>query len=315
MKFLVFILAAGIVYLFIRRFLENRSTNENSIRNSEKGDVIKEKSKPVDEIVRYRIKHEFPTHWRTVLVEKISFYNSLTVAEKSQFEGRVQDFLLSHKVTGIDVEVDLVDRILVASSAIIPIFAFPNWEYSNLDEVLLYPDMFNHNFETTGNGRNILGMVGTGFMEGKMILSKPALHHGFSNESDKKNTAIHEFIHLIDKLDGSIDGIPSILLEKQYTIPWLELMNRKISDIYENESDINPYGGTSQIEFYAVASEYFFERPKLLNAKHPKLYSMLENIFDQKMSSRDLRRKKIEIGRNSPCPCGSGQKYKHCCGS
>jgi len=147
-----------------------------------------------------------------------------------------------------------------------------------------------------------------------MILSKPALHHGFSNKSDKKNTAIHEFVHLIDKLDGSIDGIPELLLERQYTIPWIELINKKIEEIYDKKSDINPYGGTNRAEFYAVASEYFFERPKLLAKKHPKLYGLLENIFNQNMISRNLNKRKLSIGRNSPCPCNSGLKFKKCHG-
>ena len=67
-------------------------------------------------------------------------------------------------------------------------------------------------------------MVGTGYMDGKMVLSKPALHHGFVNDSDKKNTAIHEFVHLIDKFDGSVDGIPALLLEKQYIFADLDLL-------------------------------------------------------------------------------------------
>ncbi|MGK0390534.1 MAG: Mlc titration factor MtfA (ptsG expression regulator), partial [Maribacter sp.] len=58
-----------------------------------------------------------------------------------------------------------------------------------------------------------------GYMEGKMILSKPALHHGFDNGTDKRNTAIHEFIHLIDKMDGNIDGIPTLLIERPYMLP------------------------------------------------------------------------------------------------
>jgi len=157
-------------------------------------------------------------------------------------------------------------------------------------------------------------MVGTGFMEGKMILSQPALIHGFKNESDKQNTAIHEFVHLIDKTDGSTDGIPSLLLEKQYTIPWIDLISKKIDEIFEGQSDINPYGGTNRIEFFSVASEYFFERPKLLKRNHPELYKLLEKVFRQDMSSRNLRKNKMKIGRNSPCPCNSGKKFKNCCG-
>ena len=67
-------------------------------------------------------------------------------------------------------------------------------------------------------------------MNGQMILSKPALHLGFANETDKKNTAIHEFVHLLDKADGTIDGIPERLLEKQYVLPWMHLMEKKIEE-------------------------------------------------------------------------------------
>jgi len=146
-----------------------------------------------------------------------------------------------------------------------------------------------------------------------LILSQQALRHGFKNESDKKNTAIHEFVHLIDKADGAVDGIPSLLLEKQYSIPWLDLINKKIDEIYDGESDINPYGGTNRAEFFSVVSEYFFERPQLLEMNHPELYNMLEKVFNTNMSSRNLRKNKVEIGRNSPCPCNSGKKFKKCC--
>lgn len=258
----------------------------------------------------------FPIKWKKILIEKVLFYNNLTDNEKKLFEFKIFEFLTNCRITGIETSVDDVDKVLVASSAIIPIFKFPNWQYLNVYEVLLYPNQFNEDFQTTGKGRPILGMVGTGYMEGKMILSKQALHYGFENESDKKNTAIHEFIHLIDKADGSIDGIPSLLLDKQYTIPWLDLIKQNIDEISDGKSDINPYGATKKSEFFPVISEYFFERPKLLKQKHPKLYKLLEKIFNQDMAKKLKKRKKNQkIGRNDPCPCGSGKKFKKCCGS
>jgi len=256
----------------------------------------------------------FPKDWRIVLNREVSFYNSLSEEEKARFEYKVQEFLLNCRITGIGTSVDTTDKILVASSAVIPIFAFKDWKYSNIHEVLLYPSMFNQKFHTEGAERNIQGMVGNGYMEGKMILSKPALRHGFKNETDKKNTAIHEFVHLIDKSDGSIDGIPSALLEKQYAIPWIDLINKKIDEIYKGKSDINPYGGTNRAEFFSVVSEYFFERPKLLERNHPDLYNLLKRVFKQDLSSRKLSKNKMKIGRNSPCPCNSGNKFKNCCG-
>ncbi|MBN2789957.1 MAG: zinc-dependent peptidase [Candidatus Delongbacteria bacterium] len=256
----------------------------------------------------------FPVKWRNILSDKVDFYFDLNDEEKTLFEFKVQQFLLNTRITGIETDVDDTDRVLVAASAVIPIFQFRNWIYSNLYEVLLYSDSFNDDFKTEGKDRNILGMVGTGYMEGKMILSKSSLYHGFANENDKSNTAIHEFVHLIDKADGVIDGIPSLLLDRQYSIPWIELMRKSIDEIYEGMSDINPYGATNKAEFFSVISEYFFENPKLLEDKHPELYKYLEKIFHVDLAERAKDHKKKSISRNDPCPCGSGKKFKKCCG-
>jgi hypothetical protein len=78
------------------------------------------------------------------------------------------------------------------------------------------------------------------------------------------------------------------LLPGNYVIPWLDLIQRKIKQIQANRSDINPYGATSKAEFFAVASEYFFERPDLLSTRHPELFKLLSAIFRQEPpGSRD----------------------------
>ena len=259
----------------------------------------------------------FPKHWRAILFQKVPFYAPLNEESKQLFEFKVQEFLTNVRITGIKTQATETDKLLIAASAVIPIFAFPDWQYLNLQEVLLYPSSFNHAFETEGDGekRRILGMVGTGYMEGKMILSKQSLHHGFKNETDKRNTAIHEFVHLIDKADGTIDGIPSLLLEKQYVLPWLDLIRKEIEEIKEGDSDIRPYGATNKAEFFAVLSEYFFERPALLKKREPKLYKLLEGIFDQNLTAHFNRKHTFKkIGRNDLCPCKSGEKFKRCCG-
>ena len=258
-------------------------------------------------------KSPFPIEWRKILSEKVNFYNALNSAEKLHFENRVHEFLLNYRVTGVSVTIQTEDRVLTAASAIIPIFRFPAWKYSNLVEVLIYPDHFDEQFNTDGEGRRILGMVGTGYMEGKMILSQRALRQGFENATDKRNTAVHEFIHLIDKMDGNIDGIPAVLLNNQSSIPWISLIQEKMDEIHADDSDIDPYAGTSQSEFLPVVSEYFFERPKLLADKHPRLYEALEQFFRHEMDQRSLLVRRQSIRRNSPCPCGSGEKFKHCC--
>ena len=92
-----------------------------------------------------------------------------------------------------------------------------------------------------------------------------------------------------------------------------------MAEIESGDSDIDPYALTNEAEFFAVASEYFFERPGVMMDKHPKLYRMLEKIFRQNLYSRisafasERARGRPRFGRNSPCPGGSGKKYKKCC--
>lgn len=222
-------------------------------------------------------------HFDTALLEQhVLFYQKLSAAEKARFEEDLRHFLSHVKITGVDTTVDELDKVLLAAAAVVPIFYFGQWRYQNLQEVLLYSDAINMNFETKGNAdRNILGLVGTGAFEGKLLLSKHSLLQGFSNKTDKLNTAIHEFVHLLDKSDGDTDGIPKLLMDKHYVLPWLNLMHEQMQKIARGQSDINPYGYSNKAEFFAVASEYFFEQPELLQQKHPELYAMLTAIFVQ----------------------------------
>ena len=228
---------------------------------------------------RIVVSDTMPLQLVKILQEQVPFYQQLNKNKQTEFEERAAHFLTQVKITGVKTIVEDVDRVLIAASAVIPIFNFPGWEYRNLHEVLLYPDSFDHEFEQQGEGRNILGMVGTGAMNHVMILSQFELRQAFTNLTGKSNTAIHEFVHLLDKTDGDIDGVPESLLDKKYIMPWLQLMRQKIKEIYENESDINSYGATNEAEFFAVVSEYFFERPDLLKEKHPELFALLQQIF------------------------------------
>lgn len=216
-----------------------------------------------------------------LLDSNVDFYIHLDSTKKQFFEQKIIAFLSTVKIEGIGLEITPLDRLLVASSAVIPIFGFDNWQYKNLTNVLLYPDTFNEDFQFEGGKRNIMGMVGTGYMNGQMILSQSALRHGFSKSAGKENTGIHEFVHLLDKSDGATDGIPENLMVHEYTLPWLKMMHEEMERIGDNKSDINPYAITNEAEFFAVVSEYFFEQPEILKDKHPELYERLSKIFSQ----------------------------------
>lgn len=227
-----------------------------------------------------------PADLRQLLNENVYYYKQLNTEDKIRFEERIKDFLSYVRIHGVNTEITELDKLLVASSAVIPAFGF-NWHYHNLSDVLLYADNFNgDDFSVTGENLNVMGMVGTGAMQRMMILSLPALRQGFENEISRNNTGIHEFVHLLDKADGDTDGIPEVLLSKQYTIPWINYMSDEIEDMKKGQSDINIYGITNKAEFFAVASEYFFGSPDRFEKTHPELFDIMTKIFNQQPKGR-----------------------------
>ena len=222
---------------------------------------------------------------KEILERHVEFYRNLDLNDKNNFLLRIRSFLKKVRITGIKTDVENIDRVLIAAGAVIPIFGFKNWEYKNINEILLYPNSFGENFKLKGSSRNTLGMVGNGPMQNVMIISKEDVRSDFIYDLEKHNTIIHEFVHLIDKSDGETDGIPLSLLAYKYSLPWLQLMHEEIQKIKNNNSDINPYGSTNQAEFFAVVAEYFFQSPELMREKHPELFKMLEMIFNPEIKN------------------------------
>lgn len=230
--------------------------------------------------------YALPAGSRGMLLQYVPFFAALDETQQAAFEERVRDFLSRTAITGVGVKVTDLDKLLVAAGAIIPIFAFPDWRYNNLNEVLVYPTTFNRDYKYEGDERNVLGMVGDGAMHRQMILSQQSIRQSFLNPEDGHNTVIHEFAHLIDKADGSVDGVPEYLLKRPYAITWLQHMRAAINDMRrEGHSDINLYGATNEAEFFAVITEYLFERPHQLQEHHPELYAMLSQMFRGEQSS------------------------------
>lgn len=230
-----------------------------------------------------KIDQPFPDSWRTFLSTHVHFYIELDNKDRKLFEKRVQVFLASKRIDPIDTEIDDDIRLMVASSAIIPTFAFSGYNYPNVTSILIYPNSFDEQFQTgryQGHKQFITGMVGNRFMNGTVILSKPDLIKAFDGKLHKGNVGVHEFVHMLDKEDGAIDGIPEHLLEHKYVGPWLHEIKDEMRRIRRGTSDIDPYALTNNAEFLAVVSEYFFSNPLSFKSKHPDLYQFLSDIYD-----------------------------------
>lgn len=259
----------------------------------------------------------FPDAWEESLRSHVEFFRALDEEKKGRFRNMVKVFLDEVTITGIGTDVDELTRTLVAASAVIPVFGFEDWEYARLGEVLIYPNAFGDNYQTgEGSERTTLGMVGVNHLSGLMILSKPDLVSGFAISNDKRNVGIHEFAHLVDKADGSVDGLPSGI-PADTVRPWIDWVARELGSSKDAGNGIDDYAYTNEAEYFAVLTEYFFEAPETLQRKNPELYAMMQSMYRQDtkgfLAGTFSRRKRV--GRNSECPCDSGKKFKHCCGT
>ena len=91
-----------------------------------------------------------PENYRELLNDYVKFYWQLDEEGKEMFEQRVEHFLSAVQITGVNAIAEDIDRLLIAAGAIIPVYAFPDWQYVNLHEVLLYPGAFNEDFDQGG---------------------------------------------------------------------------------------------------------------------------------------------------------------------
>lgn len=212
--------------------------------------------------------------------KNIPFYKKLTKKDKKIFEDRVGIFLADIKITEVDKEIPEKDTCLyVASSAVIAYWGLPYWNYGSLSEVLIYPSNFN--MDNTINKRGLVeGKVyHGGLMNNTIILSLPALIKGFNIDNDKKNVGVHEFSHLLDKSDGSIDGVPPMIGENDRKT-WISLVEDEIAKIKSGKSTIPEYAASSHSEFFAVVVEYYKECPKLLKIRHPELFKAIDKMYN-----------------------------------
>lgn len=230
---------------------------------------------------RRRLDREpFPDAWKAVLDEYVDFYDDLGEADARRFERDVRYFVAEHTIggpRGIEVEEEL--KVLVGASAAVLSFGQPGYIWERVRDVIIYPEAFDDEYAVSSQG-NILGQVGS---QGSIIFSARALRQGFAASEDGLNVGLHEMAHVLDFDGGPADGVPS-LMPWHASRGWLNLVHDEVSRIEKHRSVLRQYGATNEAEFFAVATEAFFERPTQLRKKHPELYGMLRDTYNQNLA-------------------------------
>jgi len=205
-----------------------------------------------------------------------------------QLKKRMQVFLAEKSFVGCaGLEVTDEMRITIAAQACLLILNRRTDYFPNLRQILVYPGAFIVHAPRTDEAglqqehRRVL--AGESWSQGQVILSWQDAVQGADTVDDGSNVVIHEFAHQLDQENGFANGAPRLIGRARY-VRWAKVMEAEFRLLQERSrlrqpSLLNGYGATEPAEFFAVASEVFFEQPHRMAAEHPALYSELSGYY------------------------------------
>ncbi|MDH5544425.1 MAG: zinc-dependent peptidase [Gammaproteobacteria bacterium] len=230
----------------------------------------------------------FPAKWKNVLLTQWPLYREIPDLLKEGLHQRIQLFIQEKQFVGCDgFQITEEHRLLIAAQACLLVINKPYEYFDELKSILVYPSAFivKHNRQlangTIAEEQNVNS--GEAWETGKIVLSWDDAYAGMINIKDGENVVIHEFAHLLDHTNGTANGAPLLEHAKNYDV-WSKTFqtayNRLLHNLHTGEKSVfNPYGAASPGEFFAVASEMFFERSRLFQSEEPELYQELVRFY------------------------------------
>jgi len=240
----------------------------------------------------YRLKKAieapFPEQWVSIVERNIAIYSSLPSALRMQLRKLIKQFLHQKSFTGAGgLEITDEIRVTIAAEACMLLLNRKTHVYPSLRFIIVYPTTFvvdRPQWDGSGvvsEGRK--GLLGESWSNGKVILAWDNVLHGSSNFTDGQNVVLHEFAHQLDSESGSTNGAP-ILVGQNCLRTWAATLSEEFDELQRDawkgkRSLIDHYGATNPAEFFAVATETFFEKPTQMAEHHSELFDVLKCYY------------------------------------
>lgn len=226
--------------------------------------------------------------WIEYLTRRIPLYSRLPQELKQQLHGLINVFINEIEFIGCGgQEISDEIRVTVAGQACILLLNRETNYYDELKTIYIYPHTYVQSGSKSRNGSIIteetVACEGEAWQNGPVVLTWDNVVHGASDAKDGHNVVLHEFAHKLDQESGSGNGTPILDHSTQY-LAWGRVFSTEFKDLCEKtdkrkKSVMNSYGATNEAEFFAVATETFFEKPKQLYKKHQELYETLKEYY------------------------------------
>ena len=233
----------------------------------------------------------FPENWLEIIRDNVVFFSRLSAADRAELLGHIQIFVAEKRFEGCGgLEINDEIRLTIAAQACLLLLHRKTDYFPRLFTILVYPSQYvaeetrqiqDHVWE---EGR-MVRLGETARQMGTMVLTWDAVRAGAADAADGKNLVLHEFAHQLDYENYASDGAPALATREQQ-LSWREVMRTEFTSLRAADETgiptlLDTYGATNPAEFFAVATEAFFERPRSLRGQHPKLYAELQSYFQQ----------------------------------
>ena len=226
-----------------------------------------------------------PESWRAILAANVPLYARLSAAAQRELEGHIQVLLAEKSFEGCGGLVLTDDiRVTIAAHAALLLLGREPHYYPGLYSILVYPASYRAPVTEHGEGGIVSESeeerLGEAWHRGVVVLAWDAARGGARDLRDGDNVILHEFAHQLDMEDGAADGVPYLPARSDYAA-WGRAMRPEYERLRErpHESVLDDYGAQDPAEFFAVATEAFFERPRQLRERHPGLYAELSRFY------------------------------------
>jgi Mlc titration factor MtfA (ptsG expression regulator) len=243
-------------------------------------------------IPRIRLKRAidapFPPEWVALLENNIQVYRKLPMPLRLQLRTLIKQFLHQKHFSGAGgLEINDEIRVTIAAEACMLILNRASGVYPGLRYIIVYPTSFivaHDTFDEAGVvSQAPRGLLGESWQAGKVILAWDSVLHGARNFFDGQNVVLHEFAHQLDSETGGANGAPLLGGASSYR-SWASVLSEEFEELQRDsrqgsKSLMDHYGATNPAEFFAVATETFFEKPRQMSKHHDRLFETLKSYY------------------------------------
>ncbi len=230
-----------------------------------------------------------PEEWENILKQNVPLYSRLPDEMQRELRGLINIFLHEKRFEGCGgLEITDEIRVTVAGQACILLLNRKTDYYPRLSSILVYPGAYvaKEVWHTEAGVAVVEDSVrlGESWDSGTVVLSWDSIKHGAWDWKDGNNLVLHEFAHRLDQQDGTADGAP-ILEQRSRYVSWARTLSREYEQLQKKvkrgrKTVMDEYGASDPAEFFAVATETFFEKSRQMKKKHPELYSELRTYYN-----------------------------------